>query len=523
MVGATGSGPGIEPRSARLIHAFDDPPPVSSPELPGLLGGKGASLVTMTAVGLPVPPGFTLTTEACRRYTAEGWSDELESAVRAGLARLEAQVGKGLGDAAAPLLLSIRSGAEVSMPGMMDTILDVGMQPDVEAALARQTGDTAFAADTHRRLLLSFAEVVCAAPPELLQRARAASSPTAVTEVLAGAGITVPADPIEQVVAAVCAVFDSWRSPRAVRYREVEAIDDALGTAVTVQMMVFGNLGPASGTGVAFSRDPATGTPGITGDFLPEAQGEDVVAGGRRTLPLGDMASSWPEQHAELARVASVLEHEFADMVDLEFTVEQGRLWLLQARRAKRSPTAVLRCAVDMAEDPDFPVDRAEAVRRCAPFLDDPPTIAPTSDDVDGCTIATGLAASPGRATGVLCTDPDEAVAREAAGEAVILVRNETSPADVHGMAASVGIFTLLGGLVSHAAVVARDWGLPAVVGASEARITDAGLEGPGGVAAVGATVTVDGDAGALYRGGAAGGREPIPEVQTVRRWDESM
>ena len=319
------------------------------------------------------------------------------------------------------------------------------------------------------------------------------------------------------------AVFESWRSPRARRYREIEGIDEAAGTAVTVQAMVFGNLGDRSGTGVAFSRDPATGTPGLTGDFLPRAQGEDVVAGGHSTLSLHAMAEVWPDRYAELERIAASLERTMADMVDLEFTIEDDRLWMLQARRAKRSPIAALRCAIDMAIEPGFPLDRAGAVARCQPQLESPPTVGGGPTDGEPVPLATGLPASPGRATGVLCLDPDEAVEREAAGEAVVLVRRETSPADVHGMAAAVAIFTLRGGLVSHAAVVAHDWGLPAVVGAAEASITEDGLAGPGGVAAVGSTVTVDGDRGVLLAGAIGQNAVPAPEVETLRRWAEAL
>lgn len=502
-----------------LVHGFDQAPDTDADALRRLLGGKGASLVAMTRAGLPVPPGFTVTTDACRRFLESGWTAELEDAVRTALARLETQTGKRFGDPAAPLLVSVRSGAEVSMPGMMDTVLDVGMGSEVEQGLARLAGDAHFAADTHRRALVSFASVVSRCPAEVVARAQGAASVAEASRVLADAGFTMPADPAVQVLDAIRAVFESWTSPRAARYREVEGIDDTLGTAATVQAMVFGNLGERSGTGVAFTRDPSSGERGLMGDFLPGAQGEDVVAGGHATLALAEMRASWPEQYAELERIAGVLELTMADMVDLEFTVEQGQLWMLQARRGKRSPIAAFRCAIDMAEDPDFPVDRAEAVRRCERYLDDPPTVARPTDTADTTEIARGLAASPGRATGVLCLDPDRAVELEAQGRPVVLVRRETSPADVHGMAASVGLFTLLGGLVSHAAVVARDWGIPAVVGAAEATITDEGLVGPGGFVAAGDVVTVDGDQGVLLVGGEQSGSEPAPEVEVIRAW----
>lgn len=506
-----------------LVHHFDAAPTAAlgDEERAALLGGKGAGLVAMTAAGLPVPPGFTVTTAACRRHLDGDWSAADDEELVDALRRLETATGKRLGDATSPLLVSVRSGAVVSMPGMMDTVLDVGMNPAVEEGLARLTGDAGFARDTRRRALRSFAEVVLRVPPELMETCRGLDDPDAIAARLADAGHVVPDDPFEQIRLAVRAVFESWRSQRAQRYREVEGIDHGLGTAATVQAMVFGNLGSRSGTGVAFTRDPSTGEPGLMGDFLPGAQGEDVVAGDHETLPLAQMVTEWPEQYAQLEQMATSLERRLRDLVDLEFTVEQETLWLLQARRGKRSPIAALRCAVDMAEDPEFPLTRAEAVDRVRHLLDDPPTrpVAPTA--VAGGVIASGLAASPGVATGVLCTDPDDAVERHAAGEAVILARRETSPADIHGMAASVGLFTLLGGLVSHAAVVARDWGLPAVVGAAEASVSAEGLRGPGGFAPVGSTVTVDGSTGTIRLGAADRTSEiVVPEVEILRRWD---
>lgn len=506
-----------------LVFTFDAPPTGDEMERRRLLGGKGAGLAHMIAAGLPVPPGFTLTTQACRHHREHGWDADLDAAVRQGIDSLERTSGKRLGDPSAPLLVSVRSGAEVSMPGMMDTVLDVGMNATVEAALAAATDDADFAADTRCRALRSYAEVVAGAPTDVLDALGDERDPDTLHSALVDAGFGVPEDPVEQVVGAMQAVFASWASPRARRYREVEGIDHDLGTAATVQAMVFGNLGNRSGTGVAFSRDPATGAKGLMGDFLARAQGEDVVSGRRTTTPLAEMATSWPDQYAELQRIADVLERATADAVDLEFTIEDGRLWMLQARRAKRSALATFRCAVEMAEDESFPVDRAEAVARCRHHMDDPPTVASSSVAGSG-VIASGLPASPGIATGVLCLDPDDAVERQAAGESVILVRRETSPSDIHGMAAATGLFTLLGGLVSHAAVVARDWGLPAVVGASDARITESGLEGPGGHVAVGTVVSVDGSAGTLSIGeSAVGRRHEAPEVSTIRAWARAL
>ena len=406
----------------------------------------------MTAMGLPVPPGFTITTEACRAYRAAGWSDDLETAIRDALAALERRTGRRLGDPDEPLSVSVRSGAPVSMPGMLETRLDVG-------------------------------------------------------------------EDVEHVLEAVRAVFDSWTSDQATRFRTLEAIDDDLGTAATVQMMVFGDLGADSGSGVAFTRDPSTGEPVLMGDFLVDAPGAHVVSGDHDTLPLVVMGERWPAVWDELQDAARALEVAYADMVDIEFTVQQGVLWLLQARRAKRSPRAALRVAVEMAEDPDFPLDRRGAVERCRDLLGDPPTVGTSDDDPDAAVVVTGLAAAPGRGIGSLCLDVDAAVDAGDRGVDVVLVRSETSPADVRGMAASVGLVTVHGGLVSHAAVVARSWGLPAVVGAAGLRIRDDGIEGDGLRVAVGEVVTVDGDRGRLLRGAHPGARETVPEVAVLRRW----
>ena len=485
------------------FYPFDHPHELDSTELKDLLGGKGAGLAVMTGLGIPVPPGFTIPTDVCRAYFESGWTPEMTEAVRQGLDGVERAVGRHLGDSDAPLLVSVRSGASVSMPGMMDTVLDVGMDAEVARGLANITDDEAFAEDTLERARQSFAGVVLGEEPD-------------------AAGQAAIPGPFEQVIAAVEAVFRSWNSERAVAYRRREGIDPDLGTAATVQAMVFGNLGRRSGTGVAFSRDPSTGEPGLMGDFLIGAQGDDVVSGIRQTIALDEMARMWPEVWSELQSTATRLEHHLGDMVDLEFTVEEGRLWLLQSRSAKRSPVAVFRTAVAMANDDTFPVDRAEAVRRCEPFLAHPPEVADTDgvDDVDAATIlATGLAASPGRAVGVLSVDPDDAVERERAGESVVLVRAETSPADVHGIAASVGIVTTLGGLVSHAAVVARSWGLAAVVGAEGMEISDDGVVSEGRIIESGSPVTVDGDGGRLLLGEHPAGSRVPPEVDIIRVW----
>lgn len=502
-----------------LWSAFDASSDIPRELRSHLLGGKGAGLVAMTEIGLPVPPGVTLTTEACRRHL-EGDDDGLDEAIDAALAHLEAASGCRLGDAGAPLLVSVRSGSEVSMPGMMDTVVNLGMTAEIAAALATQTGDAEFARDTHRRALLSYARVVAGVSDDVASELEALGEPHAMVDLLAAAGHSVP-DPAAQLKISVRAVFDSWRLPRAAHFRRIEGIPEDLGTAVTIQKMVFGNLGSRSGTGVAFSRDPSTGEPILTGDFLVQSQGDDVVAGTHRTEPLSRLSERMPGVWAELATVVDRLEHHVQDMVDVEFTIESGRLWMLQVRPGRRSPQAAVRVAVDLAEDPSFEVDRDEAVRRCIPILDKPPTISgaePSEDSAEG-VIATGLAASPGRGVGVLCLDVDRAVDLDAAGTPVVLVRHETSPADVHGMAVASGLVTTRGGLVSHAAVVARSWGIPAVVGADGLEITADGVVGAHGLVAVGTEVTVDGTSGRLLLGGRSATGSVAPEVETLRLW----
>ena len=517
---------------AARLYPFDHPHDLETAELKALLGGKGAGLTVMTRLGIPVPPGFTIPTDVCREYLETGWSSAIEQAVREGVAAIEAAVGRRFGDPAAPLLVSVRSGAAVSMPGMMDTVLDVGTTLEVARGLAELTGDPHFGWDTLRRAVACHVHVVLGvetdelkALAEMVDRpwSDEASALTMLAEIDA---LGLKIDPWDQLMAAVEAVFRSWRSDRAIAYRKREGIDATMGTAATIQAMVFGNLGQRSGTGVAFSRDPSSGEPGLMGDFLVGAQGDDVVAGTHQTMHLDEMAALWPEVWSELQSVAATLEHHTGDVVDLEFTVEEGRLWLLQSRSAKRSPVAVFRTAVAMANDDAFPVDRAEAVRRCRAFLDQPPEILDGDDDEDiddDDVLATGLAASPGRAIGVLSLDPDDAVEREQRGEQVVLVRHETSPADVHGMAASVGIVTTLGGLVSHAAVVARSWGLAAVVGANGISIGDGVLTSGTRRIEPGALVTVDGDNGRLLLGEHPIGSRVPPEVDVIRVWARSL
>ena len=459
------------------------------------------------------------------------------------LAELEAATGKRLGDADAPLLVSVRSGAPISMPGMMDTVLNAGMTRGTAEGLGRATGDTRFGWDTLRRFVQSYVSVVLGAPSDIVRQVSethlghddGASLDTAALEAATRAlradftarGYDVPADPLTQVREAVGAVFASWTCDRARTYRRLENISDDLYTAATVQMMAFGNLGDRSGTGVAFSRCPSDGKPGLMGDFLQGAQGEDVVAGTHQTLPMSRLAELWPDVTAELTETARLLERDLCDLADIEFTVESGKFWMLQYRAGKRSPRAALRMAIDMAEDPDFPLSRAEALERVAAILENPPMLAANTDAPTGSKaehlIATGLGASPGQAVGALVTTVEAAVEAEGKGEAVILVRRETSPADIAGMAASVGILTTRGGHVSHAAVVARGWGLPAVVGAADIEVTAEGIVVNGRRVPAGTVITVDGTSGEVLLG--AHHREEIeaPEVAILKAWRRDL
>lgn len=501
-----------------------------------LLGGKGAGLARMVDLGLPVPPGFTLTTAACKIHLAEGWKPELESALVNCLDDLARETGKRLGDRDRPLLVSVRSGAPVSMPGMMDTVLNAGMTKDIAVSLSEASGDARFGWDTYRRFVQSFVSVVLGAPSNLvrdvvekylghdegasLTPADLARATGELTHVFAEKGYAIPSDPLTQIRDAVGAVFTSWNCDRAKTYRRLEGIADDLFTAANVQMMAFGNLGEDSGTGVAFSRNPSDGTPGLMGDFLQKAQGEDVVAGTHQTLPISKLRELWPNMYAELERTAHLLEHDVRDIVDIEFTVESGKFWMLQYRRGKHSPRAALRMAIDMADDPQFPLTRSEALDRVKAIMQDPPMLPVAQlNSADVRVLATGLAASPGQAIGALCTSVDEAVAAQGRSEAVILARRETSPADIAGMAASVGILTTRGGHVSHAAVVARGWGLPAVVGAQDVEILDEGIRIDGRLIPNGTEITIDGTSGLVLLG--AHGRTEVeaPEVAVLRAW----
>jgi len=469
------------------VHAFEE----GSKEQKYLLGGKGANLAEMTNLGLPVPPGFTITTDACKAYMAAGdrLPDGLMDEVAGRRAELESKMGKRLGDADDPLLVSVRSGAAFSMPGMMDTVLNLGLNDVSVGGLARQTGNERFAYDSYRRFVQMFGKVVLDVDGDLFEEALhakreergVATDPELGADdlrelveafkaiVKAEAGIEFPQDPDEQLRHAIEAVFKSWNGDRARLYRDHEGIPHDLGTAVNVQSMVFGNKGDDSGTGVAFTRDPATGENVRYGDFLANAQGEDVVAGIRVTEHLSAMGEHFPESHRQLLEVMDLLERHYRDMCDIEFTIEQGKLFILQTRVGKRTAAAALRMATEMVAE--GLIDRREAVLRVQPAQLDQllhPQFDPSASYE---ALAKGLNASPGAAVGQVYFTADDAEAHHEAGEKVILVRPETSPDDLHGMIAAEGILTSRGGLVSHAAVVARGMGTPAICGAEAVRI----------------------------------------------------
>ncbi len=466
----------------KYVYAFRE----GSKEQKYLLGGKGANLAEMTNLGLPVPPGFTISTDACKAYMDGGDTipDGLMDEVGEYREALESDMGKRLGDGEDPLLVSVRSGAPFSMPGMMDTVLNLGLNDASVVGLARQTGNERFAYDSYRRFVQMFGKIVLDVPGEDFEEAlhdlmedRNVAVDTALSaEDLKGlvttfkdivaktAGVAFPDDPIEQLRYAIEAVFKSWNGRRARDYRRLERIPDDLGTAVNVQTMVFGNKGDDSGTGVAFTRNPSTGENLPYGDFLTNAQGEDVVAGIRITEPLDAMGNEFPECHQQLIEVMSLLEGHYHDMCDIEFTIEQGRLFILQTRVGKRTAAAALRMAVEMEEE--AMIDKTTAVLRVQPEQLDQLLHPQFDPDATYDVLAKGLNASPGAAVGKVYFTADDAEHAANEGERVILVRPETSPEDLHGMIAAEGILTSRGGLVSHAAVVARGMGKPAICGA---------------------------------------------------------
>ncbi|MGA7272224.1 MAG: pyruvate, phosphate dikinase, partial [Acidimicrobiia bacterium] len=487
-----------------------------------LLGGKGAGLAEMTRLGLPVPPGFTITTEACRAMMKDGelpaemW-EEVDAAVR----RLEEKTNRRQGSGPVPLLVSVRSGAVFSMPGMMDTVLNLGINDDVVEVLAEWSDDEHFAWDAYRRFVQMYADVVMGVPDRHFQAVLSELRGTTGVEsdadlatsdlqeatrrfeaiVREQASHPLPANPRDQLRGAIEAVFGSWNNKRAQDYRRINDIPDDLGTACNIQMMVFGDLGMDSGTGVCFTRDPSTGSPDPYGDYLPMAQGEDVVAGIRNTLSLDELGELHPGPHAQLLDIMSGLENHYRDMCDIEFTIEKGVLYVLQTRIGKRTAQAAVRLAVQMVEE--GLIDRRQAVLRVDPDSLEQLHRPRIDENVDVVAVATGVAASPGAASGMAVFDADEAVTMAAEGHEVLLITPETTPDDIHGMAAAVGILTSQGGKTSHAAVVARGMGKPAVTGAASIVVDVAGgtaLAGDVDIAK-GDIVTIDGTTGAVYVG----------------------
>ena len=503
----------------RYVYDFDQP----SEGGRELLGGKGVGLAEMTQLGVPVPAGFTITTDACRAYMSNGKAlpDGLDGEVDEHLRALEEKTGKRFGDANDPLLVSVRSGAAVSMPGMMDTILNLGLNDDAVQGLARTTGNERFANDSYRRLIQMYGQVVDGidahrfeqALTELKKSRGAAQDVDLSAEDLADlidtykriyreeTGRDFPQDPREQLTRAVRAVFDSWDAPRAQVYRRTYDIPESLGTAVNVVQMVFGNKGDESGTGVAFTRDPSTGEQGLYGEFLANAQGEDVVAGIRTPEPLAAMEKKLPRAFEQLLETMRRLEEHYRDMQDIEFTVEDNELYLLQTRSAKRTAAAGVKAAVDMVGE--GLISREDAVARIDPAQLDQllhPMIDPTAEwEV----AAKGLNASPGAASGKIVLDADSAEQRGKAGESVILVRWETTPDDIHGLIQAAGVLTAHGGMTSHAAVVARGMGKPCVAGCDALSIDLAGhtITLGGHTLAEGDVLTIDGGTGAVIVG----------------------
>ncbi|GGU45499.1 pyruvate, phosphate dikinase [Streptomyces violascens] len=492
-------------------------------DLKDLLGGKGANLAEMTNLGLPVPPGFTITTEACKVYLESGDEPaELRDEVSAHLDALQQTMGKKLGQADDPLLVSVRSGAKFSMPGMMDTVLNIGLSDASVAGLAQQSGDERFAWDSYRRLIQMFGKTVLDVDGELFEEAlddaKAAKKVTVDTDLDAGdlkklvkqfkkivkaeAGRDFPQDPREQMDLAIRSVFESWNTDRAKLYRRQERIPGDLGTAVNICSMVFGNLGPDSGTGVAFTRDPASGHQGVYGDYLQNAQGEDVVAGIRNTVPLAELESIDKASYDQLMQIMETLETHYKDLCDIEFTIERGQLWMLQTRVGKRTAGAAFRIATQLVDQ--GLIDEAEALQRVNGAQLAQLMFPRFDEDAKVEQLGRGIAASPGAAVGKAVFDSYTAIKWSRSGEKVILIRRETNPDDLDGMIAAEGILTSRGGKTSHAAVVARGMGKTCVCGAEDLEVDTKRrrMTAPGGVVIEeGDLVSIDGSTGKVYLG----------------------
>ena len=523
----------------KLVYRFDE----GDASMAEILGGKGSNLCEMVRLDLPVPPGFVISTAASRDYFSVGqrFPLGLEESIRENVRLLEQKIGRGFGSDDAPLLVSVRSGAKISMPGMMDTILNLGINDKIVTGLATMMGDPRPAYDAYRRFLQIYAQVVLGAKAEIFediltahkQRAGVtqdhqlnADALQALTEDFKASigsvtGTEVPADPWEQLMSAVEAVFRSWNTPRAIFYRDHQGIGHDMGTAVTIMAMVFGNLGPTSGTGVLFTRNPATGEAKVYGEFLSNAQGEDVVAGVRTPQPIAELAAVLPESSGLLMDLAGRLEAHYQDVQDIEFTIENGRLFILQTRSAKRTPMAAVKTAVDMAKEGS--ISRKEALLRVDPEDVGQLTVPQfkvdiASEKIPPTLLAQGSGASPGAATGKVYFDATRAAAAAHRGVAVILVRPETKPDDIHGIAAAVGVVTCRGGATSHAAVVTRGLGKPCIVGCETLQVDPERLTltTDGHTVHEGENISIDGTNGKVYFG-------PLETVRpTLDKLDEA-
>lgn len=522
---------------AKYVYTFTE----GNKDLKDLLGGKGANLAEMTNLGLPVPPGFTVTTQACRHYLESGSMPAgMDAEIEAHLEGLEKEMGRRLGQPDDPLLVSVRSGARFSMPGMMETVLNIGLNDESVVGLARQGGDERFAWDSYRRLIQMFGKTVQGIDGELFEDAiEEAKTAKGVTDDLAldaddvrglverfkaivheQTGEPFPTDPREQMTLAIKAVFDSWNAPRAVLYRRQERIPADLGTAVNVCSMVFGNLGMDSGTGVAFTRDPASGKQGVYGDYLQNAQGEDVVAGIRNTVPLADMEKIDPQSYRELLRIMEILENHYRDLCDIEFTVERGKLWMLQTRIGKRTAAAAFRIADQLLDQGMISLEEAaqrvtgdQLAQLMFPRFDEEVAAGDTVHR-----LGRGMNASPGAAVGKAVFDSYTAIKWSRSGEKVILCRRETNPDDLEGMIAAEGILTSRGGKTSHAAVVARGMGKTCVCGAEELDIDTKNrrLVAPtGDVVEEGDVISIDGTSGQVFLG-----EVPVVDSPVVRYFE---
>lgn len=533
----------------QLVYSFDHKHKNPPMEYKDLLGGKGANLAEMTSVlKLPVPAGFTISTDACREYMHGGWPEGLDDEIANQVLKLERTMGRKLGDPNDPLLVSVRSGAKFSMPGMMDTVLNLGLNDESVEGLAHVTNNERFAYDSYRRFIAMYGRIVLGVDGDLFEHPLEAAKEKAGTTndadldtdtlkslcktylkaVKKATGEEFPQRPSLQLRGAVEAVFKSWNGARAIAYRVREKISHDLGTAVNVQAMVFGNRDDSSATGVGFTRNASTGENKPYGDFLINAQGEDVVAGIRNTETLDDMKRAFPEIYKELLGIFVRLETHYQDMCDTEFTIEQGKLWMLQTRVGKRTGGAALKMAVDMTKGTKdgnggrWKITREEAIMRVTEeHLD---SVLHPQFAKAGKALAKGLGASPGAAVGKVYFTADDAVAASERGEPVVLVRNETSPEDVHGMMVCEGILTARGGLVSHAAVVARGWGTPAVVGAEEVKISGKQFAVGDTVVKQGDFLSIDGTSGAIMLGEQElASAEPPAEFNTILKWADAV